>query len=411
MKNSFKDIEAEYKKINAQIQKMKNSSTTSTGGFFMANTEKKYNRVLNSWNDYFIKNKKMSNNIRYINSVTFNVKGDVTKAKDFYTSLKEHQKLLNNIVTTFKNNKDIVENSYITIFLDVFKMVTDTKYISAFKVAYDEYSKNANKVKGSVSDILVMCHQLMISYLYFTMGTLNISVFGAFEKIKNLNNTEKDFVAYLEDTQNYYDAIITNLGFTCIEITKVLENIKNPADEMKKAIKVQNESNEKLAKAKESFDSVELQKVSYELSEESYLEEPSFDKGEEEAVTVCLIVVASIFGLFMLIFGIRRAIYLCGTLKTDISEYIKVDVVTVSMNIEYLKEQLNNTTDPKERKRLQTIIDKQQKFVDKYSAKYQNIADESSQANYEATYLIEEEDSHDEKKDDNSSYDDYDILI
>ena len=411
MKNSFKNIEDHYKKINSQIQKMKGSSATGAGGFFEANTEKKYNRVLNSWNEYFIKNKKMSGNINYINKITFGCNGDITKSKEFYISLKEHQKQLSKIITRFKSNKDIVENSYITIFMDVYNLITDSKYISAFKIAYDEYNKNKNKVKGSVSDILIMCHQLLTSYLYFTMGTLNITVIGAFSKIENLKNSDKDFIDYIEDTQNYYDSIISNIGFTAIEITKVLENIKNPADEIKKAIKTQKESNEKLAKAKESYDSNNLQYVSYELSNENYLEEPSFDKGEEEALTVALIVVASIIGLFFLIAGIRRAIYMCGTLKTDISEYIKVDVVTVSMNIEYLKEKLNNTTDPKERKNLQAIIDKQQKFVDKYAAKYQDIAEESNQASYEATYTIEDEDANDQQTSSDSSSDDYDILI
>jgi hypothetical protein len=101
---------------------------------------------------------------------------------------------------------------------------------------------------------------------------------------------------------------------------------------------------------------------------------------------------------------------MCGTIKTDITEYIKVDVVTVMMNIESLKEKLNNTTDEKERKKLQSIIDKQQKFVDKFKDKYAEISDESSKVEYEADYVIKDEDDNDNDSK-SSSDDDYSILL
>ena len=114
-------------------------------------------------------------------------------------------------------------------------------------------------------------------------------------------------------------------------------------------------------------------------------------------------------GLFFLIKGIRRAIYMTGTIKTDVSDYIKVDVVTIMMNIQSLKDKLDNTTDEKERKKIQAIIDKQQKFVDRFKEKYTDVIEESSQASYESSYVIEDEDSSDEET--SSSGNDYDILL
>ena len=207
---------------------------------------------------------------------------------------------------------------------------------------------------------------------------------------------------------NSYWAIISDIGFSALEISKVLENVKNPSEELKKAIKTQKESSDKLAKAKESHDTAVLQNTLYEISEESYLEN-DLSFGKEEALTVALIVIASIMGLFFLIRGIRRAIYMTGTIKTDVSEYIKVDVVTVMMNIQSLKDKLDNTTDEKERKRIQAIIDKQQKFVDRFKEKYSDVMEESSQASYESSYVIEDEDSSDEET--SSSGNDYDILL
>ena len=407
MKNTFKEIENQYKKINSYTQKMKNNGSLSSGGFFNNSIEKKYTRALDSWEKYFIANKSNSNNIRFINQITFQVDGDITKAKDFYKSLQLHQKNLTEITKNI-SSKEVKENSYITIFNDVYNILTNTKYISTFKVAYDEYKKNKSTVKGSISNIIIMCNQILVSYVYYCMGTLNPITINTYLDVEKDKSLEKEFIDILRESQDSYWAIISDIGFSALEISKVLENVKNPSEELKKAIKTQKESSDKLAKAKESHDTVVLQNTLYEISEESYLEN-DLSFGKEEALTVALIVIASIMGLLFLIKGIRRAIYMTGTIKTDVSEYIKVDVVTVMMNIQSLKDKLDNTTDEKERKKIQAIIDKQQKFVDRFKEKYSDIMEESSQASYESSYVIEDEDSSDEET--SSSGNDYDILL
>ncbi len=409
MNTMYKEIETKYKKVNSDIQKMKNSNGFTAGGVFDKSVEKKYSRALDSWNKYFVGNKNLSPNITYINNITFKTNGDITKSKEFYDALKTHQKYLSEITKKI-SSKDIKENSYITIFLNTYDLLTNSKYISAFKVAYDEYNKNKGKVKGSISDIFIMCNQILVSYLFFIMGTLNPAIISAYAKYENDTKNLNDFVNFVETVQEQYKSIIKDIGFVCIELSKNLENIKNPADELKKAIKSQNESTDKIAKAKESADSVVLQNSIYEVGEENYIPEDLNEHGSEEALTVALIVLASIVGLVFVITAIRRAIYMCGTIKTDITEYIKVDVVTVMMNIESLKEKLNNTTDEKERKKLQSIIDKQQKFVDKFKDKYAEISDESSKVEYEADYVIKDEDDNDNDSK-SSSDDDYSILL
>ena len=407
MKNTFKEIENQYKKINSYTQKMKNNGSLSSGGFFNNSVEKKYSRALDSWEKYFVANKSNSNNIRFINQITVQVDGDITKAKDFYKSLQLHQKNLTEITKNI-SSKEVKENSYITIFNDVYNILTNTKYISTFKVAYDEYKKNKSTVKGSISNIIIMCNQVLVSYVYYCMGTLNPITINTYLDVEKDKSLEKEFIDILRESQDSYWAIISDIGFSALEISKVLENVKNPSEELKKAIKTQKESSDKLAKAKESHDTVVLQNTLYEISEESYLEN-DLSFGKEEALTVALIVIASIMGLFFLIKGIRRAIYMTGTIKTDVSDYIKVDVVTIMMNIQSLKDKLDNTTDEKERKKIQAIIDKQQKFVDRFKEKYSDVMEESSQASYESSYVIEDEDSSDEET--SSSGNDYDILL
>lgn len=409
MNTMYKEIEAKYKKVNSDIQKTKNSNGFTAGGVFDRSVEKKYSRALDSWNKYFVGNKNLSPNITYINNITFKTNGDITKSKEFYDALKTHQKYLSEITKKI-SSKDIKENSYITIFLNTYDLLTNSKYISAFKVAYDEYNKNKGKVKGSISDIFIMCNQILVSYLFFTMGTLNPAIISAYAKYENDTKNLNDFINFVETVQEQYKSIIKDIGFVCIELSKNLENIKNPADELKKAIKSQNESTDKIAKAKESADSVVLQNSIYEVGEKNYIPENLNEYGSEEALTVALIVLASVAGLVFAITAIRRAIYMCGTIKTDITEYIKVDVVTVMMNIESLKEKIDNTTDEKERKKLQNIIDKQQKFVDKFKDKYAEISDESSKVEYEADYVIKDEDDNDNDPK-SSSDDDYSILL
>jgi len=416
MKATYKDIQKEYLKINSAI---KNSNHNDIGGgFFDKATEKKYQRAISSWNDYFVRNKNSTSNIEYLKKLTFGTKGDITKFKEFNDSLKMHTKYLNEILSGCKSSKDICENSYIKIFMDVSDILTNSKYINAFKVAYDEYEKSKTNINGNICNIFIMCHQIMTSYLYFCMGTINHSVISSYNQTKSLNinknELNKDFVNFLEESQNIYHCIISDIGFIALECAKNFEAMKNPSDEIKKAIKTQKESNDKIAKAKESHDLSVIQKAYYEISNESYLcDDSSNIKGSEDAIVVAAIVVVSIVGLFALIAGIRRAIYICGTLKTDINNYIKVDVITVSMNIELLKEKLDSETDPKERKRIQSIIDKQQKFVDKFASKCQDAVDESEQVSYEVTYTIDDEDKTDEKDIETSSSDDggYDILI
>ena len=376
MKNTFKEIENQYKKINSYTQKMKNNGSLSSGGFFNNSVEKKYTRALDSWEKYFIANKSNSNNIRFINQITFQVDGDITKAKDFYKSLQLHQKNLTEIIKNI-SSKEVKENSYITIFNDVYNILTNTKYISTFKVAYDEYKKNKSTVKGSISNIIIMCNQVLVAYVYYCMGTLNPITINTYLDVEKDKSLEKEFINTLRESQDSYWAIISDIGFSALEISKVLENVKNPSEELKKAIKTQKESSDKLAKAKESHDTAVLQNTLYEISEESYLEN-DLSFGKEEALTVALIVIASIMGLFFLINRIRRAIYMIGTIKTDVSEYIKVDVVTVMMNIQSLKDKLDNTTDEKERKRIQAIIGKHQKFVDRFKENYTDVIEESS---------------------------------
>ena len=82
-----------------------------------------------------------------------------------------------------------------------------------------------------------------------------------------------------------------------------------------------------------------------------------------------------------------------------------IDEETISMNIESLKEKLENTTDPTEIKKLKSIIEKQEKWLAKFKSITDKATQESDQVVYEAAAIVEEEDREIEKE--SSSSDSY----
>lgn len=396
-KLNFKEIEKEYRKISVLVNKNNNNSG---GGFLNKSIANSWKRSINSWKKYYIENKTNSSNIKYINSITLNTSGNCFKDQNFSKISKNIYNSFSKIISDYKNDKRVSENSVLKIYCDVYDALSDSKLQKMFSTAYSEFDKKKRVCDTSIHNIFVMCNQLMVSFLYYSL-TYSTDIISTY--------SEKNYDLILDEIHLKYASIIKGIGFAALEIAEVLKSIKDPDGELKKAIKAQTEGSEKIAKAKESFDSVTTKNLYYELSNESYLVDDSnefHEKGTEEAaLVVTLIVIASIAGLLALIPLIRRAIYLCGTIKTDMSESLKIDVMTIMVNIESLKEKRDATTDPKERKRIQSIIDKQQKFVDKHKDLVENMNEESIQSSYEAEYEIENEDKEDEKVDSTTSTD------
>lgn len=396
-KLNFKEIEKEYKKISILVNKNNNNSG---GGFLNKSIANNWKRSINSWKKYYIENKTNSNNIKYINNVTLNTSGNPFKDQNFSKITKNIYNSFTKMISDYKNDKRVSENSVLKIYCDVYDALNDSKLQKMFNTAYGEFEKKKRVYDTSIHNIFVMCNQLMVSFLYFSLS-YSPDVISTY--------SENNYDLILDEIHLKYASIIKGIGFAALEIAMVFRSIKDPDGELKKAIKAQNEGSEKIAKAKESYDSVTTKNLYYELSNESYLVDDSnefHEKGTESALVVTLIVIASIAALLALIPLIRRAIYLAGTIKTDMTESLKIDVMTIMVNIESLKEKRDATTDPKERKRIQSIIDKQQKFVDKHKDLVENLNEESIQSSYEAEYEIENEDKEDEKIESTTSNDD-----
>lgn len=284
--------------------------------------------------------------------------------------------------------------------------LTDPKYVSAFSKAYAEFEKNKNKPKqADATNIFVMIHQILVYYISFCTGLINREL--DLSPIFSGNYTGDEYIENVEYLQkSKYKSFMSSIGITVIQTLGILKTLKNPAAEVDKCIKTQKEGIEKI-KSAESFDAIGRGKIYNELSQESYLVDRTFEpsRGQEEAVTIALIVAGSILGFFVLIFLIRRCIYFIGTFTTDFMGYLMIDEETISMNIESLKEKLENTSDPKEIKKLKSIIEKQEKWLARFKSITDKATQESDQVVYEAAAIVEEEDREIEKE--SSSSDSY----
>jgi lysyl-tRNA synthetase class I len=80
-----------------------------------------------------------------------------------------------------------------------------------------------------------------------------------------------------------------------------------------------------------------------------------------------------------------------------------VDEATIRMNIEILKEKLANTTDPKEKKKLEKIIEKQEKWADKFKNMTDKFKQDAQDSTYQAEAIASEDDQYIEQQSDDSN--------
>lgn len=390
-KDTFKEIENFYKDCD-KFTKQNNQNLS--GGFISKKTEKSFSRCISSWKKTYIENKNNNLNIKRINDITFNTKGNPFNDKDFSKIITFTYDKYKSIIKECKNDKRISENSILKVYCDVYDALKNQKLQKMYNLAYDEFDKKNRVTNNSVENIMIMCHQLMVSFIYYSLA-FSPNLIDTYQS----DNKNNYYIVVNEEQTEFYK-FIKVIGFTALQTSFLFNSFKNPAEDLKKAIKTQKESSEKIAKAKESYDIATTKSLYYELSTESYLVDDSnnLDRGEESAIMVAVIILGVISGLLALIPLIRHAIYMSGTLKVDMEESLKIDVMTIMVNIESLKEKRDATTDPKERKKIQSIIDKQQKFVDKHKDLVEQMVADTTAASYESDYVIENEDKEDEKE-------------
>ena len=400
----FSDVEKQYKKVLDENKKIAmTSENNTTGGFLDKTNERRYQVAVKAWRDYIVNNKKNSANVKYLNELTIKTKGDISKGPRAFTNImREDYHDIIKLFADLKRNKEIknkkmVENisnySFLSIFQESVDFLTDPKYISAFNKAYIEFEKNKGKpLEADITNIFVMSHQIITFYVCLCCSVLNREI----DLSPTINGTydENQYGLDIEKIQMDYKSLFATIGYTVIELLGFLKSVKNPAQEVEKAIKNQRDAIKKM-QAAESAEITEKMAVYRELSQENYLVDRSFEpnRGQEEVLTIALIVVGSIAGLIALIALIKRCIYLIGTITIDIMSYIMVDEATIRMNVEILKDKLEKTTDAKEKKRLQKIIEKQEKWADKFKNMTDNLKKNVQDSAYKADAL----ESDDEK--------------
>jgi hypothetical protein len=191
-------------------------------------------------------------------------------------------------------------------------------------------------------------------------------------------------------------------------IVNKLEEIVNFINTTKKPIKLSkqkfnNNSSDKSYFSSKVYSCTAISNNTEEQSKESFLDicrknevaviDYSNDRrlGREEFITGLIIVAASLIGIWVLVNIIRFAIYWIGTVKIDIMQYISNENEYLKMNIEVLKLKKEKLTDPKQIKKIDKIIEKQQKWQNKFQKDIDDFERECIAAYGEANNQEEKE--------------------
>lgn len=419
---TFNGIKNYYAKTEA---KYKASAANSNGGSLLdVSIEKKFKNTITYWNKMLEKNGKQNVNINNLYDMFVSSKGDPNKLKNEIISIiKTDYSIISNI---FKNtkNKNITDYSSFSIYKQAYETLFDPKNVSAFKKAYELREKSKNKPNNIIYiiDLFFILWVILVFVLIYhsvSINTVTFNVLGITGNTKDadfkqgtfLNNQiNKSLESILSSIQKEQKGFLSGIGFASIEISLMLNTIKNPTKEIVDCVKKDEEMKKKIASA-ESLDMVEKNKAYYEMSKECYIADRSMipNRGNEEFVTVALVLIGAIVGFVLLINIIRRAIYQIGTIYIDVVGMIMVENECLRMNIKELQEKMDKETDPKAKKKWQSIIDKQLKWNARFEKFINDARGESTSSAYEAEEEIVTQDTQTEPE--NTGDDDYEILL
>lgn len=398
---SYKEVKKAYDKSVETNKKL--ASNSKEGGYLDKVTEKRYQIAIKAWKEVIIDNKNKSVNVDNLNKITIDTLGDISKASaKFVRTMRDDYHNINKLFAKIKGdkNKNAVNNitnySWMSLYIESVDFLTNPKYVAAFKKAFKYYNENKNKpIETDIIYLFIMCNQIITFFIMYSF------VLNRESEVHYLNDLNKffnvtEYAKNIEDIQKDHRASLANLLYGVIELLGFLKSVKDPVGEIDKSIKLKKEAIKNI-KSAESLELTERMKIYRDLSDKSYLVDKSFDfnsRGSEEAITVLLIVLGSLVGFIALIGLIKRCIYLIGTLKIDILKYIMIDEETVKMNIIELEERRDKTDNPKEKAKLEKIIEKQKKWADKFSEMTMEMKEIAKSAAYEIDDQMEEDESY-----------------
>ncbi len=355
---SYNGIAHQIRKCDTKYKAQKGANS---GGFISPQIEREFNLAISYWRKKIINGN--NSNMYGLDQLTWKTEGNIKNGPAEFVNLMIKDAALFKLITNkFKGNKNIAEFSFLRIYLLAYELLTDTKNISVFQKAYKICKQTKGKPSGSnIADIFVMTHTVLSHFLASCIGTINTVFYQTITSstVSWENYNEAGLEELILKLQKDFRATVGIPGFATIELYYFFNSMGNPLQEFNKSLKVEADTLKEMTTAKEAFDY-------YSASNDRYLVNRTGDRGQEEFVTVALILVGIIAGIIAVGKIIQWSIYKIASLKIDIVKYIIIENEILRMGIEELDQKILNEKNPAAKKKLEQIKKRQEGWRNRF---------------------------------------------
>lgn len=308
-----------------------------------------------------------------------------------------------------KENKRIIENSFIGIYTDLWDVISDVNMAKAFKEAFRDVEKNGNYSPIYAFKLIYILGVIALDEMSFKLTSL---------RYKYDSNLDKVELMMVEDR-----GFIQNIIFPAIKIAAYCKAIKNPMEEINN---LKSSFSQSLNFTKESleynyfFNMMNNPTKEYIKSvEDSYKDQltnlgvGALSAGGFTALLVsgalslpfALIGGAIIIGIAIftiIIPGIRYISYYSVKRKVEKQEMLEIQNEMIKNNIEDLKKKRDEVNDDNTRRKYQDVIDKQDEMVNQLQDKIDKMQ-YGKNYNKESNYTYSDKEIQSEMSSDDST--------
>jgi hypothetical protein len=372
--------------------------------------------------------------------------GDYSKRKggNIAEQMKSHVAFIEDILK--KNNNDNLQYSLLGIFTDIYDILQDQKWKSAFKRAFSHVDKSG------ATNTIVTSFKMMYFALVITFETTGLKLLSFEYDLYTGIEAEKSIANIMET----YSSFMKSVAIPMIKIICVCKNIKDPLSLVNELIKDENTANDMKKKAKEAGYPYKPEENGLSVIESFKVDQLdntllSKSKSSEAGPLAALIVAAQILSgtavgggttagaaiaatatvvggsvlppvaaailifagvIIILLISVpiaRLVIYWVNVKKVDIQKELEMQAELLNNNIVQLQEKLEKTSNKEERARLQNIINKQIDMLVKLQGDIKKYLNDEYEASVDAIQLAEDDDNS--PGDSNEGDDDFEVAI
>lgn len=287
---------------------------------------------------------------------------------------------------------------------------TMKKHIEALNATKGDYSRRNPKILDKVQYMVSFAQDLLRKEPELELTSLGVFV-KAWSVLKNpqfligCRKAYENMKGGAETTASFYGVIYTSLSLFVEIMTMYLipyefqfaNGVKPVAliDSFQKDHKSFVKSVCFGAASLVSF--IEHQKNLSQLVVKSIEEEKEMKEKSKESILliVTIVGVSAVLGLFVL----RSMFYWFANFKIDVAHILEFEAELLTNNIRNLKEQYDKEQNPENKKRLATIMEKQEKWQERFTRISKVVLNEEVKAMYESSDDLESEDSYEPSKD------------